>query len=130
MIGRLGNMKFVVSEYKVLSFQEYTRKIGIKTDSHEIINSYPLLEVTGWEQITSTLEIELSTQRGLNPRETFHQFRRAFRSMKPQHLVIGSGYYGAWIIKGIETTEKRIDNNGIPWFISMKLDLVCSHPYF
>ncbi len=88
-VGRFGNLKFSVSDNKVLTFDNFKVKRGIKTTEHDVPFYKGRLEVTGENLDSTTLEIILRADMGVNPRKQAEKIRQMMHQKMANYLVVG-----------------------------------------
>lgn len=92
-MGKIGNwgkeIKFIVSDDKVLTFDGMKRDSSIKTSEHDLIGEKPKLEVTGTELEGVTFEMDLNAFLGVKPRKIEEKLRSAMKRNEIHPLVIG-----------------------------------------
>lgn len=88
-VGRFGNLKFSVSDNKVLTFNNLKVTRGMKTTEHDVPFYKGRLEVTGENLDSATLEITLRADMGVKPRKQAEKIRQMMHQKMANYLVIG-----------------------------------------
>ncbi|MCD8294687.1 MAG: phage tail protein [Clostridia bacterium] len=108
-MGKIGNfgklIVFEVSEDKILTFSSMQRTVSANWGSHERIGKKPLSEFLSPNLQTVTLEVTLSAQHGVKPRDTLEAIASAVESGKVANLVIGKKKVGEHKWKITQSSE-------------------------
>ncbi len=88
-IGRFGDIKFTVSDNRILTFNNLKVTRGMKTAEHDVPFYKGRLEVTGEKLDTATLEINLRADMGVHPRKQAEKLRQMMHQKMAHYLVIG-----------------------------------------
>jgi len=84
-----GRIKFQTSDKKILTFNNFKRKITAKTSKHEMINGRPKLEFHGADLQTFTFTVEVNALLGVKPKTVEKKLLGAIRTGTVAPLVIG-----------------------------------------
>lgn len=124
VIGKLGDLRFEVSEKKVVTFSELQEKFAYKVATHEVLSRQPVYEITGVESTPATFNLIFSVNRGLNPRDYAKKINRMIEKKKALPLMIGDFFHGNFFIKSVEYLESSFDPKGSAWKIEANLEIV------
>lgn len=113
-IGTLGDIVFSVSRETVKTFEGMKWDSSAKYATHERHLKDVLLEFTGTDADTITLNVYFSIFLGVNPMQEITKLLDAERSGKVMRLVVGSKAFGRnkWVIEKISKDLDRFDNKG------------------
>ena len=109
ILGSFGELIFEVSQFRVLNFDDYTRKTSAKFASHDVIGRPPVLEFTGRELEEISLTIKLIRSLGVSPEEETFKLRDICQRGEPNFLILGGIVYGEneFVITDIDEDVKR-----------------------
>lgn len=124
VIGRLGDLKFEISEKKAVTFASLQEKFAYKIATHEVLNRPPVYEITGIEPSSTTLNLTFSVNRGINPREYVLKLNKLLEKKQMLPLITGDFYHGKFFIKSIEYLESSFDPKGNTWKVEVNLELI------
>ena len=121
MLGAIGTKElddvivFEVSDQKVLTFQSFVRSNKIRYTKHDILQQKPILEFTGADSDSITLQIILKAELSVNPRKEMDKLIRIQRDGITVSIIIGDGGFGVyrWLITNLNMAWERIDAKGI-----------------
>lgn len=100
MVGLLGNLRFRVSDNRVLTFRNFKREIAGNWSTTDRINQKPLPEFGGAQLQTITLEITLDASLGIKPRKLLKTIENMVETGEVHELAIGKKIVGKnkWVI--------------------------------
>ena len=121
MIGAIGAKElddviiFEVSDEKILTFQNFVRSNKARYTKHDILLKKPILEFTGADLDSITLQIILKAELSVNPRKEMDKLIRIQRDGITVSIIIGGGAFGMyrWVITDLNMPWERIDSKGI-----------------
>ena len=125
MIGAFGDKIFSVSAETVRSFEDFSRSIGLKYATHEIIHNKSALEPLNLELEDLTFRISLYENMGLDINNEIKDWLDILKN-KEAHLLtiggelIGSGYF---LLTDLDVSYNKIDNKGNTLSASLGLSL-------
>lgn len=111
-IGLLGQLPFVCSRKKVLTFGNLNRTLGARWAKHDLIGRKPLLEFVGPELATVTLDIRFDRSLNLPPEIGLLRLKKMLENKQYKTLVIGDEYLGRYVIDSISEERKFYDGLG------------------
>lgn len=112
MIGTLGNIVFVVSSERILTFRDLSRNSGPRYEEHAVIGKKPVLELVGPSLDTMSLRIRLDSSHNVDPDEEADKMREAMNAGEVLPFVIGNKYFGDFAIMTIAENSRNFDNKG------------------
>lgn len=110
-IGTLGEIRFTVSDQRLLTFRELKREVKGKWNNMERIGNKPLTVFSGADLQTITLTVLVDAGLGVSPRKILEQIETMVEHGKAEYLIIGKRQVGKkrWtIIKSSEAWEQVI----------------------
>lgn len=110
MIGTLGELPFVCSRKKVLTFKELSRQHAARWAKHDIIGKKPLLEYVGPDLSSASLSIRLDVSLGVLPAVAMLRLKKMLDNKQYKTLIIGGEYLGRYVIKSV--SEDRLHHTG------------------
>lgn len=114
-IGNWGIViRFEVTSRKVLTFHDFKRTVSARWKSHPIVGKKPKLEFAGPDTSGVSLEVVLSADRGISPRDVLNKLEAAAESGKADYLYIGGRKVGngKLVLESISETWDEIWNSG------------------
>lgn len=114
-IGNWGNViRFEVTSRKVLTFHDFKRTVAARWKKHPIVGRKPKGEFTGPDAAGISMEIALSADRGINPREMIKRLEKAAECGQVEYLYIGGQKVGSGklALESIGETWDEVWNNG------------------
>ena len=113
-IGIFGSVVFEVSGQKVLTFDDYSRTVKHRYQTHSILNGKPKLESVGADLIEISLKIKLSAFLNVNPKLELEKLRRMCENAEVNFLIIGSEKIGdnQFVIEEVSEDVKHWTNRG------------------
>ncbi len=100
MVGLFGDIRFRVSDSRVLTFRNFKKEISADWNSMERIGQKPLLEFGGPKLQTISFEITLDASLGVTPKIMLGRLERMAEGGEAYDLVIGKKRIGSypWVI--------------------------------
>jgi phage protein U len=110
VIGTLGELPFVCSFGKMLTFRDLNRTVAARWAKHELIGRKPLLEFVGPDLNTASLTVRFDMSLGVPPAVGLLRLRKMLENKQYKTLIIGGEYLGRYVIDNI--SEERKFHNG------------------
>lgn len=106
-LGSLGDLLFNVTNEQVITFRDYSRKIGVRLTEHDVIGSKSVVEYIAPELQTINFKIQLHSSLGIDPLIELDRLEKMCENGEVNHLIIGNTIIGAnqWIIENIAEEE-------------------------
>lgn len=124
-IGSFGPVIFIVSQEKVMTFQDLTRSSAGRWAQHDILGKKPKKEWIGpgVDTISFTMRFILSEE--LNPRTELDRLTELERTGRALPLVIGNKGLGTglWVITSLSQAWEQIDNRGVVYAATVDITL-------
>lgn len=111
-IGSFGPVTFTASDQQVRTFSGFQRQRKARFARHEVINGKPLLEYTGDDIDSVSLEMRFDIALGVNPRTEMEALSVIQQAGESYPLVIGGKVLSAYVITDISEDWRRIDGVG------------------
>ncbi len=114
-IGNLGQLiTFSVSSKKILTFETMNQTIKGRWTAHSLINKKPRPEFLGADRRQTSIEIQLNSEMGVNPRKVLEKIEKAVEKGTPLTFVIGGKKIGKhqWVIESMSETWDKIILDG------------------
>lgn len=123
VIGAFGDLVFEVSNFKVVTFDDFKRTTKAKFAEHNIILEKAKLEFLYSELEEITFTMIFLNSLGVNPFDEVQKARVMCKTGEANFLIIGNHAYGenAWVIT--DMTENVTVWNGKGEMIGNKLDV-------
>ena len=112
-IGSLGQLPFVCSHDKVLTFSDLSRENAIRWAKHDVIGRKPVLEFVGYDLSSVSLNIRFDILLGIAPEKGLARLKKMMENKQYKTLIIGNEYLGRYIIEGISEERKFHTGNGV-----------------
>lgn len=122
-IGSLGQLPFVCSRNKVLTFTDLSRDNAVRWAKHEVIGKKPVLEYIGPDSSTVSLTIRLDIALGIPPLVGLNRIDRMLKNGKYKTLIIGGEYLGRFVIKSVSEARKFHTGAGVCQVAIVTLEL-------
>ena len=106
-------LPFSCSAGFVQTFSRFCRTLGEKWAKHQVIGSSPVLEWTGSEAASITLSVRLDASLGLPPSAGMLMLKAMLESHDAYSLVIGTDYFGKFVLEGIDEERRHFTGAGI-----------------
>jgi len=111
-IGSFGSVTFTASEQQVRTFSGFQRQRKARFARHEVINAKPLLEYTGDDLDSVSLEMRFDIGLGINPRDEIDALGLIKTGAQAHPLVIGGVVLADYVITDMTEEWRRIDGRG------------------
>ena len=114
-IGNLGQLiTFSVSSKKILTFETMNQTVKGRWTAHGLINKKPRPEFLGADRRQTSIEIQLNSEMGVNPRKVLEKIEKAVERGTPLTFVIGGKKIGKhqWVIESMSETWDKIILDG------------------
>jgi len=122
-LGVFGTIPFVCSSSVVLTFKDLQVERTDRWATHEVLGQKPKLEFIGEQLISVSFSVQLSATHGVSPLVALTLFKRVMQAHEPQRLLIGSDYFGKFILESMSETRKHHNNFGQCVFAEVTLNL-------
>lgn len=109
-IGTLGQLPFVCSSKKVLTFNNLKRTNSVRWARHEIIGKKPKLEFMGADLSTASLTMRFDSSLNAPPLFYLNRVKKMLDNRMYKTLIIGGDYMGKFVMEEVE--EERLWHNG------------------
>ena len=113
MIGTLGELPFVCSRKRVLTFSELSRDHSARWAKHDIIGKKPILEYVGPDLSSVSLSIRFDVSLGVPPAVGLLRLKKMLDNRKYKTLIIGGEYLGRYVIESISEVRKHHTGKGV-----------------
>ena len=113
LVGIFGMLPFTCSAGFVQTFSRFSRTLSEKWAKHQVIGGKPVLEWTGSESASITLSVRLDASLGLPPSAGMLMLKAMLESHDAYSLVIGTDYFGKFVLEGIEEDRRHFMGAGI-----------------
>ncbi|KHF33395.1 phage tail protein [Paenibacillus sp. USDA918EY] len=113
-VGVLGDIVFIVTSYKVRTFESLTRTSNDRWANNDIIHKKPRSQFLGPGLDTFDLTVRVDARLGLNPRAEVDKLVKYSREGKVMKFTVGGKGMGVDRVKIISLTQnwERLDNRG------------------
>lgn len=124
-LGYLGDISFVVSSIKQLTFKDLKHTKSAKFQEHEIIGKKPLTEYLGQTLDEITLAIELYQSLTVNVETVIKQINDYIADGEALEFVVGNKPFGLdkWTIESCSEAYNLIYRNGAITSVTLDLSL-------
>ena len=114
MIGQLGDYEFEVSTESVRTFDGLKFSNSAAYTEHKIIGGKGLVEFTGLNASTASLNITLNERLGVDVLEEISALYEYMNEGAALVFMLGSEVMGEdlWVIENLDEEYKEIDNTG------------------
>jgi phage protein U len=112
-IGSLGQLPFICSWKKVLTFSDLSRENSARWAKHEVIGKKPVLEFVGEDLSSVSLSIRFDKSLGIPPAKGLARLKDMLENRLYKTLIIGGEYLGRYVIEQVSETRKFHDGNGV-----------------
>lgn len=123
-IGSFGPVTFTASEQQVRTFSGFQRQRKARFARHDVINSKPLIEYTGDDLDTITLDMRFDVFLGIDPRSELDLLGAIKESGEAYPLVIGGTVLADYVITDMSEDWRRIDGRGNVIVASVNVQLL------
>lgn len=113
-VGVLGDIVFIVTSYKVRTFESLTRTSNDRWANNDIIHKKPRSQFLGPGLDTFDLTVRVDARLGLNPRAEVDKLVKYSREGKVMKFTVGGKGMGVDRVKIISLTQnwEHLDNRG------------------
>jgi phage protein U len=113
-LGCFGDIGFVTSDRRIMSFSGLKREVSGRYGTHEIIGGKPVTEYLGPGLETITFTITLNGNLGVKPREEMERWVKKAEQGKAEFLVVGGKPLGndKWVVKSLSQAWEAVFNKG------------------
>lgn len=108
MIGTFGNIIFSVSNFRVLTFNNFKRENGAKFAEHTVIAQPPKLEFLHRDLEEISFDMIFMKSLGVNPADEYDKLKKTCNTGAANFLVLNNKVYGD-IEFIIESLSERVD---------------------
>lgn len=122
-IGAFGSLVFEVSNFKILTFDEYGRKTGHNFAEHKIFRGKSKLESIGVSPQEISLEVLFHAGLGTNPENELSKIRKMVEDAQENFLIIGGAVIGQFVIEEMDEEVLQWSGVGTPLIVRAKLRL-------
>lgn len=112
MIGCYGSFNFVCSEDQVRTFRDFSLERKNRWAQHDRIGGKPVLEWIGEDLATASLTIKCDVSLGVPPKKWLAKLHRMTSNGWHKKLIIGTEYFGQFVMEGVSNTYKYFDGHG------------------
>lgn len=123
-IGSFGPVTFTASEQQVRTFSGFQRQRKARFARHDVINSKPLIEYTGDDLDTVSLDMRFDVALGVNPRTELETLSAIKEAGEAYPLVIGGTVLADYVITDMSEDWRRIDGRGNVLIASVNVQLL------
>ena len=113
VVGVFGNVPFVCSHGKVLTFSKLTRERKTRWARHEVIGKKPALEWIGEDLNSVSLDIRFDMNLGTPPIVCLKALEKMQGSKEPHILLIGGEMLGRYVIESVSENRKFHSGAGV-----------------
>lgn len=113
LIGSIGQLPFVCSSEKVLTFNNLTKEKSVRWAQHDVLGKKPVLEFVGYDLSSVSFSIRLDVSLGVLPEKGLQRLEKMMENRQYKTLIIGNEYLGRYIIENISETRKYHNGNGV-----------------
>lgn len=125
MIGSLGDANFYASEKEVYTFDGLAMNTKSSYAEHKIIGRTSLLEFTGHDASSLSMNITLDVTRGLSPKDELSNLERMQRNHEAVPFILGGNVIGRglWVIEGLNIQFADVGGDGFIYSAKIALTL-------
>ena len=113
VIGTLGELPFICSQGKVLTFSGLSRDLSVRWAQHDVIGKKPVLEWIGEDLARVTLTIRFDISLGSPPMAGLMALNKMMISRKDRMLIVGGDFLGRYVIESISEERKFHTGAGV-----------------
>ena len=113
-IGAFAELVFEVSNYRVITYDEYKRESKSRYAKHELINQTDTLEWLGRDVGEISFTMTFTTMLNVDPTEEADKVRVLCEDGVADYLILGNTVIGdnLWLIESVSESAKAWDNAG------------------
>lgn len=125
MIGSLGEFVFEVSSDKILTFDGLNFSKKANYAEHTIHARKGLLEFTGFNATTASMNIVLNSALGVDPISELEGLTQIFENHEAVSFILDGKPQGdgLWVIESMGLNYDFLDNKGSPQIIELSISL-------
>lgn len=123
VLGLLGVCPFYCSDSNVLTVDNFQKKMSARHAEHAVIGRKPVLEYVGQSLDEITFNIRLDAGLGTPPAVGLALLERMIQSGAGQILLLGSEYFGRFVITSIDQDRRYFNGVGVPRVVDCKISL-------
>ena len=113
-IGAFSDLVFEVSDFKVLTYDDYRRESKARYARHELINDTTALEYLGRDLEEISFKMTFTASLNVNPAAEAEKVRRLCQVGEADYLILGNRVIGEnlWVIETVSEAAQAWDNAG------------------
>ena len=123
LVGLFGSLPFAVAEGAVLTFGGFSRSLGENWAFHDVIGGKPVPEWTGSNGVKVSFSMRFDSSLGVPPQTGMQMLKSMMESRSSHSLVIGTEYFGRFIIESLEEERAHFDGAGFALVGSVRVSL-------
>lgn len=125
MIGTLGEYEFEVSSQAVKTFSDLKFQNSTAYAEHKVHGRQAVLEFTGINASTASLNITLDISQGVDPSEEITNLYEAMLNHEALAFTLGGDVMGSglWVIEALDEDYQHISSSGIVLTAALSLKL-------
>ncbi|MFU1797384.1 phage tail protein [Paenibacillus azoreducens] len=114
MIGSFGQVNFLVSSWKIRTFDDFRRSASPRWVTHDIIGKKPVSQFIGPGLDQISFSIRFDVRYYMRPKIELDRLTKMERSGEVAKLIIGGDALGVnkWYITSLEQEWQKVDNEG------------------
>lgn len=116
-----GNIVFEVSYFKVLTFDDFSRKTKANFAEHKILNRKSKLEFTGIEPQEISMTILLDNNFSVDVEGELKKLRQMCEAGEVNFLIIGAESLGQFVIEEVSEKVLHWSGVGIPLVVECQI---------
>ncbi len=122
-LGALGNLPFVCTSEKVLTFTGLQSDRSVRYATHEIVGKKQVLEFLGEDLCKVSFNIRFDSSLGFPPNVGLLALREMMRKAEPLRLIIGPEYFGKFVINSVGEERRYHTGAGVCIVASASISL-------
>lgn len=125
MIGSLGDAEFYSSENEIYTFDGLAMSMKSTFAEHKIIGRTSVLEFTGHDASTVSMNITLDVTRGLYPHNELTKLSRMMNRHEAVPFILGGNVIGRglWVIESMNVQFADVGSDGFLYSAKVALSL-------
>lgn len=126
IIGCLGSIPFYVTHHTVQTINNMVLKRSVSYSTHQRVASTGLVELTGYDPLSFTFDMHLTTALGVKPKTLYDKLDAYAKSSTTLPLVLGNEVLGdyRWVIKSLQGKTVHSDWLGRPIYMTASVGLL------
>lgn len=112
-IGSLGQLPFVCSRKKVLTFTDLSKENAVRWAKHDVIGKKPVLEYIGPDLSSVSMTIRFDLALGAPPIVYLNRLKRMLENRQYKTLIIGGEFIGRYVLESVSEVRKFHNGAGI-----------------